>query len=240
MGIVAVAFAGVCAQAADWPQWRGPHRDAISHETGLLKEWPAEGPHVVWTATNLGGGYSTVAVAGKRLFTTGDRTDACFVLAFDASSGKPLWTAKLGKPGAPGWGGFAGPRSTPTVEGDSLYAVGQYGELVCLEAATGRQQWSKDFIKDFGGTRPEWGFSESPLVDEDKVIITPGGEKGAIVALNKKTGAEIWRSKEFKDLAHYSSLMPADIGGTRQYVQLTSAPKTVKSCGGCRDGGTRP
>jgi hypothetical protein len=216
-------LATLAGRAADWPQWRGPNRDGISHETGLLKSWPTEGPRLVWTATNLGPGYATVSVANKRIFTCGDRADANFVLAFDAGNGKALWTAKLGKSGSVGWGNFIGPRSQPTVAGDSLYAVGQFGELLCLATDTGHERWSKDFKKDFGEKTPEWGFAESPLVDEDKVIVAPGGDKGAIVALNKKTGAEVWRSTNFKDPAQYSSLMPADIGGVRQYVLLTAA-----------------
>jgi outer membrane protein assembly factor BamB len=206
----------------DWPQWRGPNRDDISTETGLLKDWVSSGPHLLWKSTGLGAGYSTVSVVGNRLYTTGDSSQAGMVLALNVADGKQVWSAKLGKPGAPGWGGFAGPRATPTIDGDLLFTVDQWGELVCLKAAEGKEQWRKDYTKDFGGQRPEWGFSESPLVDGEKVIVTPGGDQGAIVALNKKTGILIWQTKDFTDPAHYSSLIVAEIGGVRQYIQLTA------------------
>jgi outer membrane protein assembly factor BamB len=213
------------AQAApgDWPQWRGPNRDGVSTETGLLKEWPPEGPRLVWKANGLGVGYSTVAIVGQRVFTIGDTNGSSFVVALGLADGKSVWSAKLGKPGAPGWGGFEGPRATPTVDGDLLYAVGQWGELVCLESATGKERWRKDYVKDFGATRPEWGFSESPLIEGLKVIVTPGGPQGAVVALDKKTGAVVWRSKGFTDQVQYSSLVSAKIGRVRQCVQLTMA-----------------
>jgi outer membrane protein assembly factor BamB len=137
------------------------------------------------------------------------------------ADGKEVWAVKLGKPGAPGWGGFAGPRCTPTIAGNQLYAVDQWGEMVCLDAATGKEVWRKNFEKDFGGNRPEWGYSESPLVDGDKVLVTPGGSKGAIIALNAKTGATVWQTSDFTDPAHYSSMVSATIAGARQYVQLT-------------------
>lgn len=206
----------------DWGQWRGPNRDGISKETGFLTEWPANGPALLWKATGLGDGYSTVAVVGDRLYTTGDRADAGYVVALGAADGKKVWEAKLGKPGAPGWGGFAGPRATPTLDGDLLFTVDQWGEVVCLEAATGREVWRKNMTADFGGERPEWGFSESPLVDADQVVFTPGGSKGSVVALNKKSGAVVWQSKEITDPAHYSSIIVADFGGKRHYIQLTA------------------
>jgi outer membrane protein assembly factor BamB len=211
----------VRAAAGDWPQWRGPARDGISPDKGLLQDWPTDGPPLLWKATGIGGGYSTVSVVGKRVFTAGDRDDAAYVFALNAADGQAIWSARLGKAGAPGWGGFAGPRATPTVDGDLVIAVDQWGELACFDA-TGKEQWRKDYTKDFGATRPEWGFSESPLVDGGNVIVTPGGAEGAVVALDKKTGAEKWRCKNFKDSAHYSSLVLAEIGGVRQYLQLTA------------------
>ncbi len=209
--------------ASDWPQWHGPNRDAVSTETGLLKDWPAGGPRLVWKTTGIGDAYSTVSVVGNRIYTTGDRADGSYVVALNAEDGKPVWAAKLGKSGAPGWGGFAGPRATPTLSGDLLLTVSQWGELVCLKSTDGKELWRKDYTEDFGAERPEWGFSESPLVDGDKVVITPGGAQGAMVALDKVSGAVVWRTKEFTDAAHYSSLIPAQIGGVKQYVQLTAA-----------------
>jgi len=209
--------------AADWPVWRGPQRDGICKEAVLLKEWPEGGPRLAWKATGLGAGYSTVTVVANRIYTAGEKAESSSVICLDGATGKQVWTARLGKPGAPGWGGFAGPRATPTIDGDLLYTVDQWGEMVCLETATGKEVWRKNLETDFGGKRPEWGYSESPLVDGDKVMVTPGGSKGAVVALNKKTGAVVWQSREFTDPAHYSSLVPAQLAGVKQYVQLTPA-----------------
>lgn len=174
--------------AGDWPQWRGLNRNGISAETGLLKQWPAGGPPLAWKAKGLEFGHATVSVAGARIYTAGDKGESSYVIALNFADGKPIWSSKLGKAGAPGWGGFAGPRSTPTVDDNLIFAVGQWGEMVCLDAATGQERWRKDLAKDFAGHRPEWGYSESALVDGDKVVVTPGGPRGAVVALNKTTG----------------------------------------------------
>ena len=213
---------GVVGAAGDWPQWRGPNRDGISAETGLLKQWPPAGPPLVWRATGLGKGYSSVSVVGDRIYTLGDHGDDAFLIAISRANGKQLWSAKLGQAGASGWGGFEGPRSTPSVTGNFVIALGQWGELLCVDAESGKEIWRKDFIKDFRGERPEWGFAESPLIDAEKVVVTPGGPGGAIVAVHHKTGAVMWRSKGFYDPAHYSSLIAAEIGGIRQYIQLTA------------------
>lgn len=210
------------AAPGDWPQFRGPNRDGASAQTGLLQELPPGGPPLVWKATGVGIGYSSVSVVGNRLYTIGEDTNSSSVVALDTADGKKVWSARLGKPGAPGQPAFEGPRATPTVDGNLLVAVGQWGELVCLDASTGKELWRKDYAADFGGKRPNWGYAESPLIDGDKVVITPGGAEGAVVALNKKTGALIWRSKEFTDAPHYSSLIVAEIGGERQYIQLTA------------------
>ena len=209
--------------AGDWPQWRGVNRDGKSTDTGLLTEWPADGPPLAWKVSTLGKGYAGLSVVGNRLYTMGDKEDASYVMALDAADGHVLWSTKVGKPGAPGWGGFAGPRCTPTVDGGLVFSVDQWGELVCVNAADGKQLWRKNYEKDFGASRPEWGWSESPLVDGDQLVVTPGGPQGAMVALNKKTGAVLWQSKAFTDPAHYSSVMPAEMDGTRTYVQLTAA-----------------
>jgi outer membrane protein assembly factor BamB len=217
------SLTGVASAASgDWPQFRGPNRDDISPDTGLLKQLPASGPPLAWKAAGLGTGYSTVAILGGRVYSIGENSDSSYVVALNAADGKPVWTAKVGKPGAPGMPAFEGPRSTATAEGNLLVALGQWGELVGLEAATGKELWRKDYAKDFGGKRPNWGFSESPLIDGEQVVITPGGAEGSVAALNKKTGALLWRSKDFTDPPHYSSLIIAEIGGVRQYLQLTA------------------
>ncbi len=211
----------VFAATPDWPQWRGPNRDGLSAETGLLKEWAADGPPLLWKATGLGAGFSGISVAGQRIFTMGDLADASHVVALNRADGKVVWSTKLGKAGAPGWGGFAGPRATPTVDGDVVFALGQYGEVICVNADDGKEVWHKHLTTDFGGPLMEWGFSESPLVDGDQVLFTPGGPQGTVVALKKKTGDLVWQSKDWTDNAHYSSIIVAEIDGVRQYIQLT-------------------
>ena len=207
-----------CAAAsADWPQWRGPTRDGASTETGLLQQWPAAGPKLVWRATGLGAGFSTVSVSGSRLFSAGDMADASYVVALNRADGKLLWKAKLGKTG----GDPAGPRGTPTVEGEFVYELGQQGDLVCVEVARGGEVWRKNLKQGFKGECGGWLYSESVLVDGDRVICTPGGPQGTLLALNKKTGEVLWRCKEWTDNAEYSSPILAIVEGVRQYIQFT-------------------
>ena len=209
--------------SADWSQWRGPSRDGHSPEKGLLQAWPKDGPRLAWKTSGLGRGYSSVAVVGSRIFCMGESGENSFVSAVSRADGKSLWTTKVDRAGAPGWGGFAGPRSTVTVAGDLVFALGQYGELVCLEADSGKEKWRKNFPRDFQGKPPEWGFSESPLVDGDRLVCTPGGAQGTVLALDVKTGKTLWRSKELTDSAAYSSLIAVEIDGVPQYIQLTAA-----------------
>lgn len=207
------------AAPGDWPTWRGPKRDGISAETGLLKSWPKEGPPLAWKATGLGTGYSSVAVADGRIITMGDGPDGARVLAFDLK-GKELWQSEvIGKPG----GNYPGTRCTPAIDGGLVYALAQFGDFVCLDVKTGKVQWSKHLEKDFGGRAAGWNYTESPLVDGNKVLLTPGGKKGAMVALDKKTGALLWQSDQWTDSAAYSSIVPSDFGGKRHYVQFTEA-----------------
>lgn len=207
----------------DWPQWRGPQRDGHSPDTGLLKEWPKEGPKLAWKVKGVGTGYTNVSVVGDRLFLMGDQGDSSYVIALNRADGKPAWKTKVGKSGAPGWGGFSGPRVTPTVDGNLVFAVDQWGAVSCVDAEDGKEIWHKDYAKDFGGKRPEWGFCGMPLVDGDRVILAPGSKQGDLVALNKKSGEVIWQSKELTDGIHYSSPIVEEIGGVRQYIQLTDA-----------------
>jgi len=206
------------ALANDWPQWRGPDRTDVSKETGLLKSWPEKGPHLLWTNKEAGVGYSGPAIVGDRLFTMGAEEKTDTIYALDTRTGKRLWTTEIAPRVKLDRGD--GPRGTPTVDGDRLYAIGSQGELVCVETTGGKKQWSVNLVKDLRGGRPNWGFSESPLVDGDKVICTPGGKKGTLAALDKKTGKVIWRS-EVTYPAHYSSAIVAEVGGVRQYIQLT-------------------
>lgn len=204
--------------AADWPQWRGAKRDGHSPETALLREWPPDGPTLAWKTNGVGAGYSSVSVAAGKIYTMGDRGDSSFVHALSLA-GKPLWSAKVGKPG--GGGGYPGPRSTPTVDAERVYALGQYGDLVCVEAASGKEVWRKNLVKDFGGEVGGWGYSESPLIDGEQLICTPGGRQGTLLALNKRTGAKTWQSYQWMDAAEYASIIAAPIDGKRHYIQLT-------------------
>lgn len=224
-----VCGAGV-APAADWPQWRGPNRDGKSAETGLLKSLPGGGPRLAWSVTEpdvIGTGYGTPAVVKGKLYIVGadsaskDAAESCVCL--DAATGAPVWKMPLDTSKGKfldGWGG--GPRSTPTVDGDLVYVLGATGDLVALETATGKIVWKKNLVKDFGGAVPQWGYSESPLIDGDRLVCTPG-KKGGMVALDKKTGATVWVCEELKDDAGYSSVVVATVGGVKQYIQQTGA-----------------
>jgi len=211
------------ASGADWPQWRGPNRDGISAETGLLKEWPKNGPKLLWQVNDIGDGYATPAVAGSRLFVLANRgMDNEFVQALSVQDGKTLWTTRLGKVGNPNQEPpYPMARSTPTVDGALLYALSSDGDLACIETASGKPIWKKSLRDDFGGKPGKWAYSESPLVDGDVVVATPGGSDATIIALNKKTGVLIWKSTvPGGDLAAYSSAIATEGGGRKQYVQF--------------------
>jgi outer membrane protein assembly factor BamB len=205
--------------AADWPQWRGPDRTDISKETGLLKSWPDGGPKQVWLYKNAGKGYASFAVVGGKLFTLGTRDDSDVLLALDAGTGKELWITKIGAVFTESRGD--GTRGTPTVDGGFIYTLGGRGDLVCAQTADGKLVWTRTFQELGSKKRPNWGFSESVLVDGEKVVCTPGGSQGTIAALDKKTGKTLWQSKEFTDDAHYSSIIAVEHNGARQYIQIT-------------------
>ncbi len=206
----------------DWPQWQGPDRNAISKETGLLKEWPKDGPPLAWKTTGLGGGYSAPSIAAGRIFGMGNRGEDEVVWALSEKDGKELWVARLGpalKPQAPQ--GKEGPGCTPTVDGERLYVEGLGGDLACLQVSDGKIVWQRSLTGDFGGRVPRWSYRESPLVDGDKVICTPGGADAALVALDKLTGKTIWKSVvPGGSGAAYASAIGIDFEGQRQYVQL--------------------
>jgi outer membrane protein assembly factor BamB len=217
------------ASAADWPQWRGPERNGISQETGLLKEWPKDGPPLVWHVKDIGYGYSTPAVAGERLYLlTNPRMDKKHVdmddeqvVALDARDGKQVWATRIGKVGPNQMVQYPAARSTPTVEGDVLYVLGSDGDLAALDTATGKIRWAKNVRSEFGGEPGPWAYSESPLVDGDVLVCTPGGKKATMAAVNKQTGETIWKSPvPGGDRAAYASAIVVDFGGVKEYVQL--------------------
>ncbi|MDA1234946.1 MAG: PQQ-like beta-propeller repeat protein [Acidobacteria bacterium] len=207
------------ADAASWSQWRGPARDGKSAETGLLKRWPANGPELVWAADGLGAGYSSFSVEGGKLYTQGQRDGRQFLMAFDTSSGAKLWETENGKRYLDGRGD--GPRGTPTIDGDSLYAISGSGNLICAAAETGKTNWQIDLLGQFGARNISWGISESPLIDGDRVIATPGGRDAGVVALNKLDGGVVWKSESQR--AGYSSAVSAVMAGVHQYVLLTAS-----------------
>jgi outer membrane protein assembly factor BamB len=209
------------AAPADWPQWRGPNRDGISPETGLLKEWPTDGPPLAWKIEGVGKGMGSVSIHGGRLFVLGKRKEGQFIAAFDLATQKEAWSARVSEGGADSTG-------TPTVDGGQVFAVSKDGKLLCCAEADGKELWRKDFAADFGGKMMSgWGFSESPLVDGDKVIVVPGADDALMVALDRKTGALLWKAAVPEDIgsrgkagAGYTGAVISNAAGVRQYVTL--------------------
>lgn len=216
-------FVKAAAAGGNWPTWRGASRDGHSPDSGLLKAWPEGGPKLVWTFSDCGKGYSSPAIVDGRLYYTGSRKGKAEIICINGADGKEVWSAPIGDDPEKGynthWG--AGTRGAPTVSDGLVYAINANGDVVCVSADRGRKKWSKNMLKDFGATKvPSWGYSESPLIDGDKLIVTPGGDKGAIVALDKKSGKTIWQSEGLTDDAQYASVIIAEAQGKKQYVQL--------------------
>jgi len=211
----------------DWPQFHGPARDSVCREHGLLQQWPEGGPKLLWTLQGLGRGYSTVSIADGKILTMGDRVEGSgsesqYVIAFDLKTRNELWATRVGPPFEDG-----GPRSTPTIDGSSAYVVGTEGDLVCLDTETGKIRWKRSFVDDFAGKYMAiWKFSESPLVDGQRLICTPGGPEATMVALDKSNGKVIWKcampdiGEKGADGAGYSSVVVAEMCGIRQYIQV--------------------
>ena len=206
------------AQALDWPGFRGSNRDDISKETDLLQQWPESGPKKLWMSDKAGLGYAGYSIAKGRLYTMGLHGDSEDLMAFDAASGNLLWTTPVGPIFTNKWGD--GPRGTPFVDGDRVYALSAQGHVLCANASNGKPIWNAA-LKDFGGKPPGWGYTESVLVDGDRLLVTPGGANGTVLALDKNTGKKLWQSSDWTDPAQYGSVVPAKIGGVAQYVVLT-------------------
>jgi outer membrane protein assembly factor BamB len=204
-------------QAADWPQWQGPDRDNISKETGLLREWPAEGPRALWSVTGIGKGFSSPSIANGVLYVTGMEDNVEFLSALDLE-GNLKWKKEYGKaytktnPDA---------RTTPTVDGDSVYVVSGTGEVVCFDATSGGVRWSVDAFSEFEGKQGNWGTAESLLIVDNKVIYTPCGEKTTVVALDKNTGQTIWTSRSLSDQSGYVSPIVIERGGKKLILTVT-------------------
>ena len=203
-----------------WPQFRGPNRSNVSPDSGLLKEWPKDGPPLLWKATNLGGGMGTVAVAEGRVYLLVFRDGIEYAVALDRGTGKEVWAASLGKARQETAMQFLFQRQ-PVVDEGRLYAFSANGELSCLDSDAGQLLWKKDYRKDFGGRAPAFGWSDNPLIDGDRLVCTPGGKDATLVALNKRTGETIWKAVPPEGGgASHSPIVITEAGGVRQYVQL--------------------
>ena len=221
--VLALCGAFAPAQAEDWPQWRGPNRDGISQEKGLLQAWPKDGPKLLWKRTDIGSGYSTPAVVGDHLFLLANEgLEEEVVEALAVQDGKRVWSTRLGPVGNPKQQPeFPAARSTPTVHGDLVYALSSDGDLACLEKPTGKKRWQKSLRTEFGGKPGTWAYAESPLLDGGALICTPGGSEATLLGLNKNTGEVLWKcALPEADEAGYASALVLEAGGVRQYVQL--------------------
>jgi outer membrane protein assembly factor BamB len=216
--LAGVILSGVGAQSTpEWFQWRGPNRDGHSAETGLLQQWPQNGPPRLWQGAGAGEGFSSFASSSGRLYTQGSRGGTEYVMAFDAATGKKLWEVPNGTRFRNEQGD--GPRGTPTVEGDRVYSFGGSGEFSALEAITGRKIWSVNVVSTFGGNVPYWGYSESPLIVGDRIVLNAGGRRASIVAIDKASGKTLWQNHN--DEAGYSSPMLLRTGSLQQVVFFT-------------------
>ena len=204
----------------DWPQWRGPDRSGLSKESGLLQQWPASGPPREWRISNLGIGFGSLSVQGDRIFVQSQIGGRSTVASLNRNDGSLVWSVALGSSRDNNMG--PGPRGTPTADGDRLYVLTENGDLGSLSVADGSIHWQRNILRDFNGRNIPWLISESPLIDGDNVIVTPGGRGAGVVALNKMTGETVWTSEELSDRAGYSSVVVADVGGVRTLMTLTA------------------
>ena len=218
--IVCLLFYGVVStvDASDWPQWRGPEKDGISRETGLLKEWPDGGPQVLWRVS-LGEGFSGISVVGGRVYTMFSEGDDEFVVCLNVSNGEEMWRFRSDNNYIESMGGN-GPRATPTIDGELLFTVTAQGKLYALNTENGEKVWSHDLKGEFGSKIPRWGTCTSPLVEGNLLLVEVGGTDGkSVVAFDKKNGSIVWNSHT--DILGYSSPIAATIGGIRQVIVFT-------------------
>jgi outer membrane protein assembly factor BamB len=220
-GLLLLACPLLSIRADDWPGWRGPERTGVSAEKGLLAAWPEGGPKLLWSISGLGGGYASPAISGGRIFVMGSKDGNEYVRALSVESGKPLWAVKIGKVGENRGPNYPGPRGTPVVQGGRLWALGSDGDLVCLNTEDGKVVWRKQFERDFKGVRHTWAYCESPLLDGDLLVCTPGGPEATMLALEKDTGKVVWKAaKDYANGAGYASAIVAHAGKRKIYVQF--------------------
>ena len=221
-----VLFAStILAEDSDWPQWRGANRDGKAATQSLLQQWPDGGPSLKWSFRNAGRGYSAVSVADGRVYTMGARNESCYAICIDAKNGELVWETEISRAGNgddynDGWG--AGPRSTPTVDGNQVFVLSDIGTVAALNKDDGEVQWSVDLVGQHGGAIPKWGYSESALVDDDRVIVTPGGGN-FMIGIDRNSGDKVWGSKGSSDEAQYVSAIKGEIGATTFYVTASKS-----------------
>ncbi len=223
-GISFIATPAVAGDA-DWPQWRGPHRDGHAAPQDVMSQWPEDGPPRKWEFQQAGRGYSSVAVVDDQLFTMGSRAGACFALCVDAKTGETLWETEISRASTDddylhGWGG--GPRSTPTVDGDQVFVLSDIGVVAALDRSGGDLIWKVDLVEDHGGSIPKWGYSESVLVDDKRIVVTPGGDP-FLIAVDRDSGEKVWESSGIDEGAQYVSIIKGTMAGTDFYVTASAS-----------------
>ncbi|MFN9368997.1 MAG: PQQ-binding-like beta-propeller repeat protein [Planctomycetia bacterium] len=230
LAILAAFAAGPAPRAEDWPTFRGPGRTAVAPDTDLLETWPPEGPKLVWESAGVGRGYAGLAIAGGRIYTLGDGLSTAddgdeYLACFDAKTGAPAWKTKTGKPWNSGSESWQSSRSTPSVDGDTVYVLSPYGVLLACDTNTGTEKWQLALKPDFAGKKGDgWGYSESVTIDGDQLVFTPGGTKATMAAVNKKTGQRLWICPVPEDRgAGHSSIVIATVKGRKVYVQTTAS-----------------
>ena len=214
----------VAQNTTEWPCFHGSDRTNKSAETGLAKAWPATGPELLWTVTGLGEGYSAVSIGGGLLYTAGKSDDQTYVFCFDIK-GKPIWKRPNGKTWSTtlSWAvSYTGSRSTPTYDNGVLYHLSESGRLTAFDSKTGKEIWSRELAKDFNAEPPDYGYTESVLIDGDNLFVRPFGKKGFQVCLNKRTGESVWINNEIPGSAGYNSMIIKDYGGFRQIIGASS------------------
>jgi outer membrane protein assembly factor BamB len=206
------------SKESGWPQWRGPRRDGVSAEKGLLPAWQEGGPRLLRKVSKIGKGYSSPIVSGGIIYITGDEDDKLYISALDLS-GNLKWKVQNGK----SWtGSYPGARSSCSHSDGRIYHMNAHGRLVCLSAGDGKELWSVDTLEKYESGNITWGISEAPLVIDGKVIVTPAGKSALMVALDQRTGREIWKADPLDGKPNYSSSIIIDVQGRHQIVNGNS------------------